>query len=472
MSTTALSVLLLVLGIAVGAVLGYALAVARSATARAGGRDEAASLRAEAAQWRARAEELSERTQLAEERAERDGAVLRALAPVRQQLEQVGARVESMERQRAAQHATLSEQLRAGARSEQELRRATASLEGALRSRSSRGLWGEVELARVLEASGMMRHIDFVEQRSVASVVGRRAGAGSIDDGVRSGTGRSRPDAVIHLPAGGHLALDAKVPLDAYLRACGVGEEERSAGGAGATGARTGHDAGNVARTGTDEATGAERTTQGAQGEDGAPGAHGGEASSGATGTTRPTEAERTRLLAQHARALRGHIDALADRHYDRSLGDSPELVVLFVPAEPILSAALDADPTLMEHALDRGVALASPASLLAILRTCATAWARTAVNEDARELLDLGRTLYERLGTVAGHLDQLGSALTRSVTAYNRAVGSVESRLLVTARSFEALGDSLTELHEVDPDAAQVRRLTAPELTAHPLRS
>ncbi|AMD88384.1 recombinase RmuC [Actinomyces radicidentis] len=467
MSTTALPVLLLVLGLAVGAALGYALAVARSATARAGGRDEAASLRAEAAQWRARAEELSERTQLAEERAERDGAVLRALAPVRQQLEQVGARVESMERQRAAQHATLAEQLRAGARSEQELRRATASLEGALRSRSSRGLWGEVELARVLEASGMMRHIDFVEQRSVASVVGRRAGAGALDDAGR-GAGRSRPDAVIHLPGGGHLALDAKVPLDAYLRACGVGVEAHGADDSGATAQGTGHDADPGTGPGIEGTTVAQDARGAAPG--GARPAHG--AAGGSATPAGPAEAERARLLAQHARALRGHVDALADRHYDRSLGDSPELVVLFVPAEPILAAALDADPALMEHALDRGVALASPASLLGILRTCATAWARTAVNEDARELLDLGRTLYERLGTVAGHLDQLGSALTRSVTAYNRAVGSVESRLLVTARSFEALGDSLPELHEVDPDAAQVRRLTAPELTDHPLRS
>lgn len=471
MSSATLPVLLLVLGLAVGAVLGYALAVARSATARAGGRDEAASLRAEAAQWRARAEELAERTQLAEERAERDGAVLRALAPVRQQLEQVGARVESMERQRAAQHATLSEQLRAGARSEQELRRATASLEGALRSRSSRGLWGEVELARVLEVSGMMRHIDFVEQRSVASVVGGRAGAGSTgsaEDAGRGGPGRSRPDAVIHLPGGGHLALDAKVPLDAYLRACGVDEARYDSGDAGTTPRGAGRTAEPDARVGRDDSTGASRPRGAAPDEQhAAPGT-----SSDAATAPGPTEAERARLLAQHARALRGHVDALADRHYDRSLGDSPELVILFVPAEPILSAALDADPTLMEHALDRGVALTSPASLLGVLRTCATAWARTAVNEDARELLDLGRTLYERLGTVAGHLDQLGSALTRSVTAYNRAVGSVESRLLVTARSFETLGDSLPELHEVDPDAAQVRRLTAPELTDHPLRS
>jgi len=181
-----------------------------------------------------------------------------------------------------------------------------------------------------------------------------------------------------------------------------------------------------------------------------------------------PEEEERRReLLDAHARALRGHVDQLAARRYDRALGDSPELVVLFVPAEAVLSAALEADPALLEHALGRGVALASPVSLLTLLRTCATAWARTAVNDDARELLELGRTLYERLGTVAGHLDALGGALRRSVTAYNKAVGSMENRLLVTARSLETLGDQVSSPAPISADAAQVRTFTAPELTA-----
>lgn len=172
-------------------------------------------------------------------------------------------------------------------------------------------------------------------------------------------------------------------------------------------------------------------------------------------------DAERRRLLAAHARALRGHVDALAERHYERHLEDSPELVVLFVPAEPILSAALDADPALLEHALGRGVALTTPSSLLALLRTCATAWARSSAADDARELLALGRTLYERLGVVAGHLDALGAALSRSVTAYNRTVGSMDSRLLVTARSFSALGEGPSSPAPITPDAAQVRQFT-----------
>ena len=418
-SAVLLPILLLLVGLAIGAVIGYLGALARRTTAHQSDGEQVAELRAQAAQWQARAEELSSRTQVAEERAERDGSVLRALAPVRSQLEQVGARVESLEKQRAEQHAALAEQLRATALREQDLARSTASLEGALRSRSARGMWGEVELARVLEASGMMRHVDFSEQRTIGALVQRRGGpagapgaVGSVGSAAGEGAaGRSRPDVVVHLPGEGYLAVDAKAPMDSYLAATAV---------------------------------------QGSGPED---------------------EERRGRLLEAHARALRGHVDQLAARRYDRALGDSPELVVLFVPAEAVLSAALEADPALLEHALGRGVALASPVSLLTLLRTCATAWARTAVNDDARELLELGRTLYERLGTVAGHLDALGGALRRSVTAYNKAVGSMENRLLVTARSLETLGEQVDSPTLISADAAQVRTFTAPELTTdgHP---
>ena len=418
-SAVLLPILLLLVGLAIGAVIGYLGALARRTTAHQSDGEQVAELRAQAAQWQARAEELSSRTQVAEERAERDGSVLRALAPVRSQLEQVGARVESLEKQRAEQHAALAEQLRATALREQDLARSTASLEGALRSRSARGMWGEVELARVLEASGMMRHVDFSEQRTIGALVQRRGGSagppgavGSVGSAAGEGAaGRSRPDVVVHLPGEGYLAVDAKAPMDSYLAATAV---------------------------------------QGSGPED---------------------EQRRGQLLEAHARALRGHVDQLAARRYDRALGDSPELVVLFVPAEAVLSAALEADPALLEHALGRGVALASPVSLLTLLRTCATAWARTAVNDDARELLELGRTLYERLGTVAGHLDALGGALRRSVTAYNKAVGSMENRLLVTARSLETLGEQVDSPTLISADAAQVRTFTAPELTTdgHP---
>ena len=405
-SSVLLPLLLLLVGLAIGVIIGYVGAIARRTTVDRSDHEQVAELRAQAAQWQARAEELSSRTQVAEERAERDGSVLRALAPVRSQLEQVGARVESLEKQRAEQHAALAEQLRATALREQDLARSTASLEGALRSRSARGMWGEVELARVLEASGMMRHVDFSEQRTIGALVQRRGGLGAATDSGSGAAGRSRPDVVVHLPGDGYLAVDAKAPMDSYLAATAV---------------------------------------QGSGPQD---------------------EERRSDLLAAHAKALRGHVDQLAARRYDRALGDSPELVVLFVPAEAVLSAALEADPALLEHALGHGVALTSPVSLLTLLRTCATAWARTAVNDDARELLELGRTLYERLGTVAGHLDALGGALRRSVTAYNKAVGSMENRLLVTARSLETLGEQVDSPALISADAAQVRTFTAPELT------
>ena len=405
-SSVLLPLLLLLVGLAIGVIIGYVGAIARRTTVDRSDHEQVAELRAQAAQWQARAEELSSRTQVAEERAERDGSVLRALAPVRSQLEQVGARVESLEKQRAEQHAALAEQLRATALREQDLARSTDSLEGALRSRSARGMWGEVELARVLEASGMMRHVDFSEQRTIGALVQRRGGLGAATDSGSGAAGRSRPDVVVHLPGDGYLAVDAKAPMDSYLAATAV-------------------------------------QCSGPQDEE-----------------------RRSDLLAAHAKALRGHVDQLAARRYDRALGDSPELVVLFVPAEAVLSAALEADPALLEHALGRGVALTSPVSLLTLLRTCATAWARTAVNDDARELLELGRTLYERLGTVAGHLDALGGALRRSVTAYNKAVGSMEKRLLVTARTLETLGDQVSSPALISADAAQVRTFTASELT------
>ena len=410
-SPVLLPILLLLIGLVIGVVIGYIGALARRTTAHRADGEQVAELRAQAAQWQARAEELSSRTQVAEERAERDGSVLRALAPVRSQLEQVGNRVESLEKQRAEQHAALAEQLRATALREQDLARSTASLEGALRSRSARGMWGEAELARVLEASGMMRHVDFSEQRTIGALIQRRGGPVTATDSGDGAAGRSRPDVVVHLPGDGYLAVDAKAPMDSYLAAIDV---------------------------------------RGAAPED---------------------EDRRGELLTAHAKALRGHVDQLAARRYDRALGDSPELVVLFVPAEAVLSAALEADSALLEHSLGRGVALASPVTLLALLRTCATAWARTAINDDARELLELGRTLYERLGTVAGHLDALGGALRRSVTAYNTAVGSMENRLLVTARSLETLGEQVDSPALISADAAQVRTFTAPELTAdgHP---
>lgn len=395
-----ISLVFLLVGLVVGALLGYAGAVAR----RASTPDQAGTLRAEVARWQARAEELSRRVDSAEARSQGDASVLQALAPVRAQLEQMTQRVDQMEQIRARQHGALAEQLRESARRETDLARTTASLEGALRSRSARGTWGEVELARILEASGMTPHVDFAEQRSIGSLTqGRGRG------GVTSSGDLGRPDVTIHLPGQGFLALDAKAPMDAYLRACAIDES----------------------------------------GED--------------------AESRRRAELSAHAKALRAHIEALAGRDYARSLGASPELVILFVPSEAALSAALRADASLLDDAMARGVALCSPVTLLAVARTCATAWARTSINEQADQVIALGRELYERLGIVAGHMENLGKHLAKTVDFYNKTVSSMESRLLASARSVSALKEASKKtmtVTPIDPDAAQVRSFTKPELT------
>ena len=371
-----MSLVFLLVGLVVGALLGYVGAVARRASQPG---DDVVALRAQVARWQARAEELSRRVESAEARSQGDASVLQALAPVRAQLEQMTQRVDQMEQTRARQHGALAEQLRESAQR-------------------------EVELARILEAAGMMPHVDFAEQRSVGSLTqGRGLGAESA-----SGE-RGRPDVTIHLPGQGFLALDAKAPMDAYLRACGIEESGEMA------------------------------------------------------------EARRCSELAAHAKALRSHVEALASRDYARLLGSSPELVILFVPSEAALSAALRADASLLDDAMARGVALCSPVTLLAVARTCATAWARTNINEQADQIIALGRDLYERLGVVASHMENLGKSLARSVDYYNKAVSSMENRLLSRARSvsaLEAASKKTMTAPEIESDAAQVRSFTKPELT------
>jgi DNA recombination protein RmuC len=144
--------------------------------------------------------------------------------------------------------------------------------------------------------------------------------------------------------------------------------------------------------------------------------------------------------LARHARQLRGHIELLGSKRYWRSLPETPEFVVLFLPAESFLAAGLDADPRLIEYAAERGVVLASPTTLIALLRTVAHGWRHESLAAQALEIHRLGRDLHERLHTMGGHLGKLGRALDSAVGAYNQTVGSWESRVLVAARRFEDL--------------------------------
>jgi DNA recombination protein RmuC len=171
--------------------------------------------------------------------------------------------------------------------------------------------------------------------------------------------------------------------------------------------------------------------------------------------------------LAQHARQVRAHVDQLSGKSYWRSLDQSPEFVVMFLPAESSLSAALDAEPGLLEHAAARNVVLATPTTLIALLRTIAYGWTTETLAERTREIHELGRDLYTRLGVVGRHLDKLGRSLRGSVDAYNSAVGSLETRVFVTARHFADVADLDDHLVGPRPVEDAPRALTAPELLA-----
>jgi len=166
-----------------------------------------------------------------------------------------------------------------------------------------------------------------------------------------------------------------------------------------------------------------------------------------------------------HAKHLRGHVDALAAKAYWTAFEPTPEFVVLFVPADTFLDAALHRDPTLLEHAFSRNVVLATPATLVALLRTVAYAWRQEALTRNAVQIHTLGRELYARLSTMGDHLTKLGTSLSGAVGAYNRAVGSLESRVLVSARKFAELGISDDPLDPPEQVEVTPRQLQSPEL-------
>ncbi|MFS3128995.1 DNA recombination protein RmuC [Nocardioides sp. Bht2] len=173
----------------------------------------------------------------------------------------------------------------------------------------------------------------------------------------------------------------------------------------------------------------------------------------------------------RHARQVRQHVDALSAKQYWRAVPASPEFVVLYLPGESFLSAALDADRALLEYAAQRQVVLATPTTLIALLKTVALGWSHEQIADRAREIHELARDLHARLGVMGGHLDKLGRSLKSSVEAYNATVGSLENRVLVTARNFDDLGvGSRGRLDQPTPVKEEPRPLTAPELSsAHP---
>jgi DNA recombination protein RmuC len=380
-----MSVVVLIIGLILGAGLGWLAARSRSAA-------EIARLDATLRAAREGEERLGQSLRALSQDAARDQqmALYQLISPLRESLHRYEDRVVEMERDRVDAYAELRTEVRAMTGISGQLRSETSQLVAALRAPQVRGRWGEHQLRRIVEAAGMLEHCDFLEQ------VTARTDAGGI-----------RPDLLVRLSGGRHVVVDAKAPFDAYLNAM-------------------------------------------------------------------ETRDERTRVdqLTLHAKALRGHVDALSAKEYWRGFPSTPEFVVLFVPADPFLDAALQHDPTLLEHAFSRDVVLATPATLVALLRTVAYAWRQEALAANAMAVHTLGRDLYARLATVGGHLTKLGSSLGGAVTAYNRAVGSLESRVMVSARRLAELGVSGDQLDELEQLEVMPRHLQAPEFDeADPLR-
>ena len=384
----ALSLLVMLLALLAGAAVG---AVAAWQVAQGRARLERAHVSAERDLLASRVEQLEGQLS-AEHEEERELAAV--LAPVSSSVARIERQVAQLERDRAEQYGRLGAQLQQVAASGEALRHQTETLAGALRSPNVRGAWGEVQLRRVVEHAGMLERVDFDVQAVGTNAEGEQV----------------RPDAVVHLPGGKHVVVDAKAPLAAFL----------------------------TARDGL------------------APGAVMGERRAAAAAT-------------EHARALRGHVDALAGKQYWSAFQPAPEIVICFVPGESFLASACEADPALLEHAMGRKVVLATPTTLLALLRTVAITWQQAALSDGARELFTIGRELHGRLATLGEHTGKLGRTLSRAVDDYNKVVGTLETRVLVSARRMGALDLTDVTVPDVPVVEGLPRPLTAPELVIPP---
>ncbi|VAW79893.1 DNA recombination protein RmuC, partial [hydrothermal vent metagenome] len=183
-------------------------------------------------------------------------------------------------------------------------------------------------------------------------------------------------------------------------------------------------------------------------------------------------DVQRAQELQRHARNVRARVRELASKAYWQNMSSSLDFVVLFIPGDQFLSAALELDASLLEDAMTDRVVLATPSSLVALLRAIAYGWRQEALAENAEQIRTVGEELYDRLSTFAGHLDKLGNTLGRSVEHYNKAVGSFDSRILPSARRFSEMGiRGKKEIPEPEPVERLPRDVRDSEATDEPPR-
>src|SRR5690606_6342704 len=167
------------------------------------------------------------------------------------------------------------------------------------------------------------------------------------------------------------------------------------------------------------------------------------EATANPATATREQEAQRAPLLTHHATQVHSHVDAHPSKLHWTGHEASPDFTIAFIPNEPLLAAAMEADPNLMDYAFSKRIILANPGTLWALLKTIAFTWQQEVLTEDAKRLFDLGKELYGRLATLAEHADRLRGAIESTVNHYNKFASSLEQRVLVTARKLDALDES-----------------------------